>query len=88
MAIHYDIEQDTLYLRGFKKGYEDSIKKLRDEAEDNHTRSFIKNLLTMTDMPNEKIARFARVSVEYVQKVKLEIEITKKKDIIHKRSLY
>ncbi len=70
MPIHYDIETDTLYLKGNEKGREEGREE--EAAKKNHL--FVCNLLLDTDHSDEKIARLAGVTLQYVQKVRLEIE--------------
>ncbi len=61
MSIHIDIEKDTLYLRGEEVG------------EVKQKLIFVHNLLVNTDFDDTKIAALANVSVEYVQKMRQEM---------------
>jgi hypothetical protein len=68
MPIHFDIETDTLYL----KGIEDAA------AQKDHL--FVRSLLLDTDFSDEKIARLVGVTLEYVQNVRLGIEQEKEQE--------
>lgn len=70
MPITYDIETDALYLRGIEKG---AAKK---EQEDKYL--FVKDLLLETVFDSSKIARLARVTIGFVEKVKSELSNEKK----------
>jgi hypothetical protein len=65
MPIHYDIETDSLYLKGTEKGIEKGIEKGKD--------IFVRNLLLNTDFSDAKIALLADVSLDFVQKTRLEL---------------
>ena len=60
MPIHYDIETDALYLRGTEQGIE------------LHTYITVINLLVDTDFDDAKIARIAKTTLDFVQKVRDE----------------
>jgi hypothetical protein len=64
MPIHYDIETDALYLRGTEKGIEKGIEL--------HAYISVTNLLLDTDFDDAKIARLAKVPLDFVQKVRDE----------------
>jgi hypothetical protein len=68
MPIHYDIEKDSLYLKGTEKGREE------EAAKKNYL--FVSNLLLNTHivhLTDEQIAGLANVTLAYVQKVRLEL---------------
>ena len=67
MPIHYEIETDALYLRGVEKG---AAKK---EFEKDYL--FVKDLLLDTNFDNARIAKLARVTIEFVEKVKAELKL-------------
>jgi DNA-dependent RNA polymerase auxiliary subunit epsilon len=67
MPIRFDYETDTLYLKGAEKGIVQGIEKKNSV--------FVRNLLLTTDFSNERIALLADVTVEYVQKARLELKL-------------
>jgi predicted transposase YdaD len=69
MSINIDYETDTLYLRGAEKGIEKGI----EEGIAQKDKLIVKNLLLDTDFSNERIALLADVSIDYVQKMRLEL---------------
>ncbi|MBL7818737.1 MAG: Rpn family recombination-promoting nuclease/putative transposase [Saprospiraceae bacterium] len=90
MPIHFDYESDTLYLKGTEKGTQIGIEKCIEqgiekgiekgkiegslEKEVQKNLEFTRNLLLNTDFTVEKIALLVGVGVEYIQKVKLDLE--------------
>ncbi len=78
MPIHIDIETDTLYLRGKEQGLEQGL----EQGKEQKTYIFVRNLLLITEHSDETIALLADVTIEFVEKVKmsLELEDFEKKD--------
>ncbi|MBL7816020.1 MAG: Rpn family recombination-promoting nuclease/putative transposase, partial [Saprospiraceae bacterium] len=74
MPIHFDYETDTLYLKGTEQGIEKGKIEGKIEGSMEKNLEFTKNLLLNTDFTTEKIALLVGVEVEYVQKVKLDLE--------------
>ncbi len=70
MAIYFDIETDTLYLRGKAAGEA----KAKVSVLENYLRTVVNNLLANTDFDDSKIATLVDVSVEYVQKIRQELD--------------
>ena len=87
MPIHYDFENDTLYLRGTEKGITQGIAQGitrgiaqgitqgRKEEAAAKDRSFVMSLLLEAERSDEKIARLAGVSLAYVQKIRSELNL-------------
>lgn len=68
MPIHYDIETDSLYLKGTEKGIE------KGKTEKSYI--FVRNLILNTDivhLSDDQIADLADVTLAFVQKVKSEL---------------
>jgi predicted transposase YdaD len=77
MPIHIDYETDTLYLRGTEKGLEKGLEKGREEGREEEREkknaAFVRSLLMNSDFTDDKIALMADVGLDYVQKIKLEL---------------
>ncbi len=73
MPIHYDIETDSLYLKGTEKGIEKGIEKGRQQEAAVKDHLFVRNLLLDTDFSDERIALLASVTIAFVQTIRLEI---------------
>ena len=77
MPIHYDIETDSLYLKGTEKGTQIGIEKgIEIGVEKEAARKdyvFVRSLLLNTDFTDDKIADVAAVTLAFVQKVKSEL---------------
>jgi hypothetical protein len=73
MPIHIDYETDTLYLRGTEKGLEKGLEKGREEEREKKNAAFVRSLLMNSDFTDDKIALMADVGLDYVQKIKLEL---------------
>ena len=69
MPITYDIENDYLYLKGIERGIECGA--LRKENEEKYLS--VKNILLETDFDSIKIAKLVRVTIEFVEKIKSEL---------------
>jgi hypothetical protein len=87
MPIHIDYETDTLYLKGTEKGIEIGTEigaekgRLEEAAKKDYT--FARNLLLNTDivpLSDEQIALLVGVTVDFVQKVKLDLAQEKQDD--------
>jgi hypothetical protein len=70
MPIHYDIETDSLYLKGIEKGISITATKM--------DYLFVSNLLKGTDFSNDKIAYFVDVPLSFV--IKIKHDLTNKKN--------
>jgi hypothetical protein len=66
IASLFKEENDILYQIGEKRGFETGV----EVGDERKSTLVVKNLLTHTDFPVERIARMAEVSLEFVQKIK------------------
>ena len=73
MPIHYDIETDELYLAGLEKGREEALEQGIDRGIELHQHETVVRLLRTGRFTAEEIAEFAGVSVDYVRRVKNEL---------------
>ncbi len=82
MPIKFDIETDELYLegiekgmeKGIEKGMEKGIEKGMEKGVEQQQHETVVAMLRDGILPLEKIARYAGVTLEYVQKVQKELE--------------
>ncbi len=76
MPIHYDIETDSLYLKGTQIGREQGIEQGIEQGKKEQAYLFVRNLILNSDVvhySDEQIARLADVTIEFVQQVRLEL---------------
>ena len=74
MPIHYEIEQDGLYLEGIEKGIEKGIERGIEKGIEQHQHDTVVRGLHAGVLSLEMIANLAGVSLEYVLKVQKELE--------------
>ncbi|MCK6694182.1 MAG: hypothetical protein L6Q97_19030 [Thermoanaerobaculia bacterium] len=67
MPIHYDIETDELYLAGLEKGMEKGMELNQHET--------VVRLIKAGKFTDEEIAEFTGITVEYVQQVRMEMNL-------------
>lgn len=75
MPIHYDIETDELYLAGREKGREEGLEKGVEKGVELHQHDTVVRLLRTDRFSDQEIAGFAGVKVEYVRKVRVELNM-------------
>lgn len=83
MPIHYDIETDELYLaglekgieKGMEKGIEKGIEKGMEKGMELTQYDTVVRLIQSGRFSDEEIAEFAGVTVEYVQQVRMDINL-------------
>lgn len=76
MPIKFDIETDELYLEGIEKGIEKGLEK----GVEKHQHETVVAMLRDGALSLEKIAEYAGVTLEYVLKVKKELESEAKRN--------
>ena len=84
MPIKFDIETDELYLegieKGIEKGMEKGIEQGIEQGVEQHQHETVVAMLRDGVLAVEKIAEYAGVTLEYVLKVKKELESEPKRD--------
>lgn len=75
MPITYDISTDSLYLQGIEKGIATGIQKGREQEAQRKTKIVVKRLLKNGTLPDTSIAFIAEVTTEFIQVMKLEIQV-------------
>lgn len=88
MPIKFDVETDELYLegiekgieRGIEKGVEKGIEKGIEQGVEKHQHETVVAMLRDGVLAAEKIAEYAGVTLEYVLKVKKELESKPKRN--------
>ena len=69
MSLVYDLETDIRFLQGTEKGIEIGTEKTKHAEK----RLFVTNLITETEFSNEKIAKLAYVSIEFIEQIRKEL---------------
>ena len=72
MPIHYDIETDSLYLKGIEKGMEKAMEKLREEIEKERQKNIINMWQKGIEAP--MISNLLNLPIEQVQKVIVDFQ--------------
>ena len=72
MSSKIDIRKDPFYQKGKIEGVAEGIEKGIEKGIEEQSHLFVISLLENTDFDDQKIALIARVSIEYVRKVKKE----------------
>ncbi len=75
MPITYDITKDYLYKEGIKEGEKKGEKRGEKKGIEEGKKTIIIEMLKDEDMSIEKIATFAKVSVEYVRELKQSLNL-------------
>lgn len=83
MPIHYDIETDELYLAGMEKGIEKGMEKGMEKGLEKgvekgmelNQHETVVRLIQSGRFSDEEIAEFAGVTVEYVQQVRIDMNL-------------
>jgi flagellar biosynthesis/type III secretory pathway protein FliH len=78
-----NIENDFLYKKGeekgekigWEKGEKIGWKKGREEERENKNREFVSNLIQQTEFSDTKIADLATVSIQFVQKIRTDLNM-------------
>ena len=73
MSLIYDLETDIRYIQGTEKGIEIGTEKGIEKTKYEDRRLFVTNLILETDFNNEKIAKLADVSIEFVEHIRQEL---------------
>ena len=81
MSLIYDLETDIRYIQGTEKGIEIGTEKGieigteigTEKTKYEDRRLFVTNLILETDFNNEKIAKLADVSIEFVEHIRQEL---------------
>jgi len=68
--------EEYLLEKFYKQGYEEGLKEAREEYALKYTKTFIKNLLTQTDLDDEKIAFLANVNSSLVKEIKVQLALS------------
>ena len=75
MPITYDIKKDYLYNEGFKKGEKRGEKRGKKRGIEVGKNAMIIEMLKDKSLSVEKIAKFAKVSVDYVKQLQHSLNL-------------
>lgn len=73
MPLHFDIEKDTLYRKGFERGLEIAFEKIRAEQREAYERLAITNMIKILQLDDTSIAATVGLTSDFVSKIRKEL---------------
>ena len=74
ISSFFKIENDLWYRKGEEKGMKEGEKKGKQEGRQEQTNILVANLLSEFSFSDEQAARAANVPIEFIRKVRAELE--------------